>query len=132
MHAEGVMRQHTTKKDSPRRFSRMLLSSSSPRRVLRRCLTVGNRRERTVFQEPRKGGFSKGGFRRSWCHTQEDKSNPRMWAQQYVWHSESHSRKGASHCKNPLLKPPFSWFLSFPGHKNFMLYSFLLQSTGSP
>ena len=62
-------------------------------------------------QEPRKGGFSKGGFCRVQCHDQGNKYYQGYWPQQYIWHSERHSQERRTFCKNPLLKTPSSWFL---------------------
>ena len=65
---------------------------------------------RAQSQEPRKGGFSeKGVFGDS-----SEKTNLYlgMWPQQYIWHSESHGQKRRIFFENPLLKTPFSWFLT--------------------
>ena len=73
------------------------------------------RRFNRVIQEPRKGGFSKGGFCRVQCHGQVLQNSQGYWPQQYIWHSERHSQERRIFCQNPLQKTPFSWSLSNGG-----------------
>ena len=58
-----------------------------------------------------KGVLEKGFSVESSVATKEIKNTQRYWPQQYMWHSERHSQERRTFCKNPLLKPSFSWFL---------------------
>ena len=57
-------------------------------------------------QEARKGGFSKGGFCRIQCHTQDDNNTQGYWARECIWHSERHSQERRTFLQTPFRKPP--------------------------
>ena len=71
---------------------------------------------RTVFwpqvQGPRKGGFSKGGFCRVQCHGQGSKEYPRILAPAVHLAPRAAQPREAYILQSPLLKTPFSWFLT--------------------
>ena len=58
-----------------------------------------------------KGVLAKGVSVETSVTAKETKNTQGCWPQQYIWHSERHSREKGAFCKNPLLKTPFSWFL---------------------
>ena len=66
------------------------------------------------FQEPRKGGFSKGVSAESSVTAKETKNTQGYWPQQYTWHSERHGQERHTFCKNHLPKTPLSLLLKFP------------------
>ena len=67
----------------------------------------------TKNQEPRKGGFSKGGFCRVQCHAQGDKNYPGGIGPSSTVGTQSATAKSGVHfCKNPLLKTPLTCFLN--------------------
>ena len=70
-------------------------------------------KERSPFQEPKKGVLAKGVSAESSVTPKETKSIQGYWAQQYIWHSERHSQERCTFCKNPLLKNPL---LLVPDH----------------
>ena len=59
-----------------------------------------------VIAEPRKRGFSKGGFCRVQCHGQGNKKFPRILAQQYIGHLERHSQERRTSLQKPPSKKP--------------------------
>ena len=79
-----------------------------------RTLWVGGKKS----QEPRNGGFSKGGFCRIHCHPQENKNYPRkLGPAVHLALRAPQPREANIFVKTPLLKPPFSWFLEEGGGK---------------
>ena len=66
-----------------------------------------------LAQEPRKGGFSKGGFCRVQCHDGGNKNkNPRILAPAvHLTLRASEPREAYILQKPPSKKTPFSWFL---------------------
>ena len=59
-----------------------------------------------------KGVLAKGVSTESSVTRKETINIQRYWAQPYIWHSERHSQERRTFCTNPLLKTPFSWFLT--------------------
>ena len=62
-------------------------------------------------QEPRKGGFSKGGFCRVQCHGQGNKKYPRTLAPAGHLALRAPQPREAYVLQKPLKKKTFSWFL---------------------
>ena len=83
----------------------MLLSRTS---LSKPPITVGL----AIYQEPRKGGFSKGGFCRVERHAQGDKNNKDIGPSRTFGTQSATAKRGVHSCKTPLLKTPFSWFLN--------------------
>ena len=66
------------------------------------------------FQEPRKGGFSKGGFLQETGVTpKKPKLCQGIWTSNTFGTQSATVTRGVYVCKTPLLKTPFSWFLIF-------------------
>ena len=81
-------------------------------------LLLGNMLDTDVpFREPRKGGFSKGGFCRVECHTQGNKKDPKM-SGPAVHLAPRAPQPRETFTFVLLLKTSFFWLLTFP----FLLY----------
>ena len=77
----------------------------------------GTSAKTTLFQEPRKGGFSKGGFCRVQCHAQGNKKYARILGPAVCLALRATAKKGVYFCKPPSEKPrPSSCFLTFGNH----------------
>ena len=58
-----------------------------------------------MTQEPRQGGFSKGGFCRVQCHAEENKKIPKdIGPSSTCGTSSTTAKRGVHFCKNPLAK----------------------------
>ena len=80
--------------------------------------------------EPRKGGFSKGGFCRVQCHGQRSKKYPKILAPAVHLASRAPQPREAYILQNPLLKTPFSWFLIRDGETTIKIEVSLLSGGG--
>ena len=67
--------------------------------------------EASKFRNQEKEVLAKGVSAESSVTPKEPKNIQGYWAQLYLWHSEHHSQERRTLCKNPFLKPPFSWLL---------------------
>ena len=68
--------------------------------------------QQLISQEPRKGGFSEGGFCRIRCHPKKPKFCQGIGTSSTFGTQSATVKRGVSVCKNPLLETPFSWLLN--------------------
>ena len=73
---------------------------------------LGSRVMYDLLRNQEKGVLAKGVSKKSTVTAKERKNTQGYWPQQHIWHSHRHSQDRCTFCRKPLLKTPFSWFLT--------------------